>query len=185
MRENDSIIQEKPQSNLTRWGIYALILLMVFLAGFIPMWMQKRQVSQDLETTRKQLRKAEIKGLLTTAIVESKRAEYEPARKDTSEFFTRLRAEIDKSAENDKSDDSALTKDERGKLKTIFDNRDSTITMLAQRDPASTERLTDIYVTYQQAVGQTLTAMPSAAPTLATSPVSPPTQPTQQVQPTQ
>jgi hemerythrin-like domain-containing protein len=81
-----------------------------------------------------------------------------------------------------------LTNEEHGKLKTIFDNRDSTITMLAQRDQASTERLTDIYVTYQQSVAQTLSVSPSVAPTVSTSPVSspvssspasPPTQPTQ------
>ena len=181
MRENDSMTVEKPPSNLRRWGIYALVLLVVFLLGLIPMWLQKRQVSNDLETTQKQLRKSEIKGLLTTAIVESKRGEYEPARKDTSDFFTRLNAEIDK------NDESALTKEERGKLKTIFDNRDSTITMLAQRDQASIERLTDIYVNYQKAVGQTLSTAPSVAPTTATTPVSSPiaspasptTQPTQ------
>lgn len=181
MRENDSMTVEKSPSNLRRWGIYALVLLVVFLLGLIPMWLQKRQVSQELETTQKQLRKSEIKGLLTTAIVESKRGEYEPARKNTSEFFTRLNAEIDK------NDESALTKEERAKLKTIFDNRDSTITMLAQRDQASNERLTDIYVNYQQAVAQTLSASPSAAPSVSTSPaVSPvsspassPTQPTQ------
>ncbi|MBA3633731.1 MAG: hypothetical protein H0W58_13135 [Acidobacteria bacterium] len=165
MRENNSTITEKPQSNLTRWGIYALILLVVFLLGLIPMWLQKRQVSQDLETTQKQLRKSEIKGLLTTAIVEAKRGEYEPARKDTSEFFTRLKAEIDR------DEDSALTQEERDKLRTIFDNRDSTITMLAQRDQASTERLTDIYVTYQQAAGQM--SVPTASP--LASPLSSPT----------
>ncbi len=180
MRENDSTTVEKPQSNLTRWGLYALILLMVFLMGFIPMWMQKRQVSQELETTQKQLRKSEIKGLLTTAIVESRRGEYEPARKDTSEFFTRLDAEIKKGEE------SALTIEERGKLKSIFDNRDSTITMLAQRDQSSVERLTDIYVIYQTAVGQILSVSPTVAASPAVSPVSTPAaQLTPQVQPTQ
>lgn len=177
MRENDSIIVEKPQSNLTRWGLYALILLMVFLIGFIPMWLQKKDVAQQLDATQKELRKSEIKGLLTTAIVESKRGEYEPARQDTSEFFTRLDAEIKKGEE------SALTSEERGKLKTIFDNRDSTITMLAQRDQASTERLTDIYVNYRAAVGQTSTA-PPVSPTVTASPavspvLTPATQPTQ------
>ncbi|MDQ3180804.1 MAG: hypothetical protein M3Q33_09815 [Acidobacteriota bacterium] len=168
MRENDSITVERPPSSLRRWGIYALILLIVFLLGLIPMWLQKRQVSNDLQTTQKELRKSEIRGLLTTAIVESKRGEYEPARQATSGFFTRLRAEIDRNEE------SALTKDERGRLKTIFDNRDSTITMLAQRDQASTERLTDIYVNYQQAVAQTLSPSPSVAPTVSTSPVATP-----------
>lgn len=164
MKETDSTTVEKPQSNLTRWGIYALILLIVFLLGLIPMWLQKRQVSQELDTTQKQLSKSEIKGLLTTSIVEAKRGEYESARKDTSEFFTRLDAEIKKAEE------SALTSEERDKLKTIFDNRDGTITMLAQRDQASIERLTDIYIIYQTAVGRTSTA-PPVSPSTAASPV--------------
>lgn len=168
MRENDSITVEKSPSNLRRFGIYALILLIVFLLGLIPMWLQKREVSQELEIIQKLLRKSEIKSLLTTAIVESKRGEYEPARKDTSDFFTRLNAEIDKGEE------SALTEQERAKLKTIFTNRDATITMLAQRDQASVERLTDIYVTYQQAVGQTVSTAPPVAPTSATTPVASP-----------
>lgn len=183
MRENDSITVEKPQSNLTRWGLYALVLLMVFLLGLIPMWLQKRQVSQELDTTQKQLRKSEIKGLLTTSIVEAKRGEYEPARKDTSDFFTQLDAEIKKEEE------SALTSEARGKLKTIFDNRDGTITMLAQRDQASVERLTDIYVIYQTAVGRTSNAPPVSPATAASPTVSPvltpASQPTQQVQPNQ
>ncbi|CAN5414699.1 hypothetical protein BH20ACI1_BH20ACI1_17710 [soil metagenome] len=180
MKETDSTTVAKPQSNLTRWGIYALILLIVFLLGLIPMWLQKRQVSQELDTTQKQLRKSEIKGLLTTSIVEAKRGEYEPARKDTSEFFTRLDAEIKKGEE------SALTSEERGKLKSIFDNRDSTITMLAQRDQASVERLTDIYANYQTAIGQKLPVSPTVAASPAVSPVlTPAAQPTQQVQPNQ
>lgn len=168
MKENDSITVEKSSNNLRRWGIYALVLLIVFLLGLIPMWLQKREVSQELEIIQKLLRKSDIKNLLTTAIVESKRGEYETARKDTSDFFTRLNAEIDK------GDESALTEQERTKLKAVFVNRDATITMLAQRDQASVERLTDMYVIYQQAVGQTLSTAPSVAPTVAATPVASP-----------
>ena len=181
MRETDSTTVEKPQSNLTRWGIYALILLIVFLLGLIPMWMQKREITKELDSTQKQLRKSEIKGLLTSSIVEAKRGEYETARKDTSEYFTRLNTEIKKGEE------SALTSEERGKLEKIFDNRDSTITMLAQRDQASVERLTDIYVNYLTAVGQKVITSPPVSPATAASPdvspvSTPATQPTSQVQ---
>ncbi len=180
MRENDSIIVEKKQSNLTRWGIYALILLVVFLLGLVPMWLQKRDVAQELAATQKKLSRSEIEGLLTTAIVESKRGEYEPARQETSDFFTRLRSEVDK------NDESAFAESERGKLKPIFDNRDSTITMLAQRDQAAVERLTDIYVVYRQAVGRPLSAAPVASPALSASPAAEPVgSTTQPVPPTQ
>ncbi|MGI8554774.1 MAG: hypothetical protein ACR2LT_00220 [Pyrinomonadaceae bacterium] len=174
MNDNPTI-KEKMQSSLTRWGIFGVILLVVFLLGFVPMWMQKRTVVDELAATQNQLRKSEIRGLLTTAIVESHRGEYEPARQDASEFFTRLRAEIDK------GDSSALTKEERDKLGATFANRDATITMLAQRDQASVQRLTDIYENYRQAVKQPLTAAPSVSPAAispAASPGSPPTQPT-------
>lgn len=186
MSDTELDFKSRIQQKLVSWGIFGVILLIVFLIGLVPVWMQKRAVANELATTQKQLRKSEIKGLLTTAIVESNRGEYEPARKDTSEFFTRLQAEIDKGEE------SALTKEEREKLTTIFANRDATITMLAQRDQASTQRLTDIYVNYQKAVAEVLTTAPTVSPTVAASPAtsavsppaSPPTQPTQQTQPT-
>jgi uncharacterized UBP type Zn finger protein len=149
---------------LITWGIFGVVLLIVFLLGLVPMWLQKNAVAAELAVTQKQLRKSEIKGLLTTAIVEANHGEYEPARKDASEFFSQLLAEIDKGEE------SALTKEERDKLATLFVNRDAAITMLAQRDQASTERLTDIYVIYQQVVG------PSIAPVPETSTSPQPTQ---------
>ncbi len=156
MNENNSTVKGDPQSNLARWGIYALVLLIVFLLGFIPMWLQKRQVSQELETTQKQLRKTEIKGSLTTAIVEARRGEYETARQEISETFTRLQSEID----NDQT--GAYTKEERDKMKGLLADRDSIITMLAQRDPAAGERLTALYSGYLRAIGQA--PLPTTSP---------------------
>lgn len=156
MKENDSRVEEKTSNGWKRWAIYAAILLIVFLLGFVPVWLQKRGVSEQLDAAQNQLRRAETKLLLTTAIVEARRGEYEPARKNTSEFYTRLRAEIDKGEE------SAYTKEERDRISGVFDNRDLIITMLAQRDPASAERLTDNYSAFQTALGQP--QLPSATP---------------------
>lgn len=170
----ESETKNEMQSKLTRWLIYATVLVIVFLLGLVPMWLQKRAVADELSNTQGHLRKAEIRGLLTTAIVESNRGEYEPARQATSDFFTRLRAEIVK------GDESALTKEERGKLTAIFDNRDATITMLAQRDQASVQRLTDIYENYQKAVGQISTNAPAVSPTIAATPAAPTNEKTEQ-----
>ncbi len=159
MKEEDSFSEENTPNVWKRRGIYALLGLVVFLLGLVPMWVQTREASRQLETTQKQLRKAEIKGLLTTSIVEARRGEYESARQNTSEFYTRLRAEIDK------GDESAYTKEERAKMNPVFDNRDAMITLLAQRDQASVERLTDVYSTYQQILGQ-----PAAPPTTTPAP---------------
>lgn len=161
MNENDVKVKEKKASSpLVKWGIFAGIVLIAFLIGLIPMLLQKWEVQSELAKTQTQLRQSEIKGLLTSAIVEAKRGEYEPARQNASSYFTRLRAEEEKSAE-----ESFLTTDVRSKLKPIFDERDAIITMLAQRDPASVERLTNIYATYLQAMGVPQPAKTVESPT--------------------
>ena len=151
MSENgdSTVIREKAQSKVPGWAIWAGILLIVFLLGFVPMYLQYREANQANEATQKLLRQAETKNMLTTAIVEAKNGEYETARQNTSEFFTNLDAEIKK------GDDGILTNNQREKLKPIFNYRDNMITLLAQRDPASVERLTDIYAVYKEAFGET------------------------------
>lgn len=160
MSENgdSTIVREKTQSKLPGWAIWGLVLLLAFLLGFVPMWLKSRTVSQELHTTQKQLRKTEIKNLLTTAIVEAKNGEYETARQNASEFFTNLDAEIAK------GEQGSLTTEQSQKLKPIFTNRDTMITLLAQRDPASVERLTDIYAIYKQAFGEMQTRTPVPLP---------------------
>lgn len=134
------------KDKLSKWGIFAGALLIAFLLGLIPMWLSVRSCEAEHEITKTQLRKSEVSGLLSTSIVEARRGEYEPARQAASDFFTRLRAEADK------SEGSFLTADQRPKLNPIFDNRDAAITMLAQRDPAALDRLTDIFNSYKQVV---------------------------------
>jgi hypothetical protein len=172
MSEKDSTIKSEGKSKLAKWGAIAAGLLVVFLLGLVPMLIQKWAVQKELATTQTQLRKVEIKGLLTTSIVEAKRGEYEPARQNMSSFFQRLRAE------EEKADEGFLTKDERGKIKPIFEARDTIITMLAQRDQASVERLTDIYATYQQAMG--IPQPPTTAPPSETPADNKPEKPTEQ-----
>lgn len=147
MSDTENDLKTRMKEKLTRWGIFAGIVIVAFLIGLVPMWMQKNQVARELASTQKQLSKSEIRGLLTTALVEANRGEYEAGRKNASEFFSSLRTEYDK------NDEGSFPAEEREKLKTIFDNRDSTVTMLAQRDQASIQRLTDIYFTFQKAVG--------------------------------
>ncbi len=157
MSENDVRVKEKTaQSPLIRWGIFAAIVLIAFLIGLIPMLMQKWSVEGELAATQKQLRQTEIKGLLTGAIVEANRGEYEPARQNASNFFTRL------DEERKKGNDGFLTEAERENMTPVFAVRDSIITMLAQRDTASVERLSNVYSTYLQATG--VAQPPTTAP---------------------
>ena len=139
------------KNRFRNWGLIAVAVLVAFLVGLVPMWFMARNNAAERDAVRTELSKSEISNLLASSIVDARRGEYELARQEASEFFTRLRAE------DDKGEDGSLTADQRTKINTIFNDRDAAITMLAQRDPAALDRLTGIYVTYTQAV-------PSAQP---------------------
>mgnify|MGYP001182226018 CR=1 FL=1 len=145
MSETNAAVKGKKRSAMSKYGVWAGVLLVVFLLGLVPMWLQKRTADQSLEDAQKQLQMARIKDHLMTAIVEARGGEYETARQNASEFFTKLSAEIEK------GDAGALPADMRENLKAVFNDRDNIITLLAQRDPASVDRLADLYGIHKQA----------------------------------
>src|SRR4051812_41944577 len=130
-----------------RFVIYAGVLLVVFLLGFVPMWLQARAAAAKLADAERRLTLAGMQGNLASAAIDARRGDYEPARQAVSQFFTTLRAEID---EGDTSD---LTQAQRAGLQPLFAGRDEIITLLARSDPASADRLSDLYVAYRKAVG--------------------------------
>ena len=146
---NDAEPKSKTKSFLIKVSLIVAGLLIAFLVGFIPMWMQVNQVTAEHEKTKDVLLKEEIVNSLMSGVIDARRGEYESARKDASDFFTNLRAEIDKS-----DDESAYTPEQKTNLRNLFGNRDNTITLLAQRDQASVERLTETYLNYLKAIGE-------------------------------
>lgn len=140
------------KSKLVKIGIVLVILLVVFLAGFIPMRMKFNKEAADHSTTIKTLTRSELSNLIATAIVDARRGEYESARQKTSDFYTRLDAQIQS------GESSAYSSVQNESLKAVFSNRDAIITLLAQRDPAAVERLTDVYLIYRQAIGESISS---------------------------
>lgn len=151
MAETEINEQNPIKEKIVKWGIFAIVLVIAFLVGFIPMWMKANDYAAQTEVTQKALTRSEIGNLIAKAIVDARRGEYESARQATSDFYTKLNAEIEK------GENGAYPSAQNEKLKQVFTNRDAIITLLAQRDPASVERLTDIYLIYRQAVGETVT----------------------------
>jgi hypothetical protein len=140
-------VQPKPvksTSVMRRFIIYAGVLLVVFLLGFIPMWLKARTTADSLVASEHQLTLARMQGNLASAVIDARRGDYEPARQVASQFFTFLRAEIDK------GDTSDLTQAQRERLQPLFAERDEVITLLARSDPASADRLSDLYVAYRK-----------------------------------
>jgi hypothetical protein len=132
---------------LRRIAIYAGVLLVVFLLGFVPMWLKARATADRLADAERRLTLAGMQGDLASATIDARRGDYEPARQSVSQFFTSLRAEIDK------GDTSYFTQAQRAGLQPLFAGRDEVITLLARSDPASADRLSDLYAAYRKAAG--------------------------------
>ena len=134
----------KPRSLVQRIGIYAAVLLFVFLLGFVPMWLKARGYSSSLESAEQQLTLARIQNTLAAAVIDARRGDYEPARQAASQFFTLLRAEADK------GDASSFTGAQKDGMQPLFARRDEIITLLARSDPAAADQLSDLYVAYRK-----------------------------------
>ena len=130
-----------------RFIIYAGVLLVVFLLGLVPMWLQSRASAGKLAEAERRLTLVGMQGDLASAAIDARRGEYEPARQSASQFFTSLRAEIDK------GDTSYFTQAQRAEALPLLNGRDEIITLLARSDPASADRLSELFVAYRKAVG--------------------------------
>ncbi len=131
---------------LQRVGIYAALMLVAFLIGFVPMWLKARESGNNLAATEHNLSLARLQNNLASAALDARRGDYEPARQAASQFYTSLREDIDK------GDASTLTPVQREAAQALFAGRDEIITLLARSDPAVADRLTDVYVAYRKIV---------------------------------
>ena len=140
-------LQHKPatsSSAIRRYIIYAVVLLVVFLLGLVPMWLKARTAASSLAQTERQLFLCKMQSDLASAVIDARRGDYEPARQAVSRFFTAL------SADRDKGDSSNYTEAQRNSMQPLFAGRDELITLLARNDPASADRLSDLFVAYRK-----------------------------------
>jgi hypothetical protein len=134
----------KSSPAMQRILIYAAVLLIVFLLGFVPMWLKARGLGNRLAETEGQLVLTRTQNNLASAVIDARRGEYEPARQAVSQFFTTLQGEIAK------GDTSNYTQAQRGQLQQLSAGRDELITLLARSDPAAADRLADLFVAYRK-----------------------------------
>ena len=125
--------------------LYAVVLLVVFLLGLVPMWMTARTRARDRDAAQAALRISTLQNALASAAIDARQGRYEPARQAASDFFTNLGTEIARGP------DSVFNETQRNNLRSMFAVRDDTITLLARSDPASADRLVELYNTYRQA----------------------------------
>ena len=140
-------LQQKPVTSnrgMQRFLIYAGALLVAFLLGFVPMWLKARTANNTLMEAEHQLVLTRMQNDLSAAVIDARRGDYEPARQAASRFFTSLRAELDKASS------SNYTQAQREAMQPLFAGRDEVITLLARSDPASADRLSDLFVAYRK-----------------------------------
>jgi len=148
MSENVQPEPVKSTPVMRRFVIYAGVLLAVFLLGFVPMWLKARECGRSLAGAEQQLSLARMQSNLASAVIDARRGDYEPARQAASQFFTSVRAEADR------GDASTLTRAQREGVEPLFTRRDEIITLLARSDPASADRLSDLYVAYRKVMNE-------------------------------
>lgn len=140
--ENPAVKGE--QTFWQRAGMLGAIFIASFLLGLIPMWLSARSYAYERDSARTELRLSQMQNRLATATIQARRGEYEQARVAASDFLTNLQMEVDHST-------GAFNQQQRESLQPILTHRDVLITLLARSDPASADRLADLYLIYLQA----------------------------------
>ncbi len=135
-----------PATWIRRVVIYAAVLIFVFLLGLVPMWLKARANNSSLAAAEHQLSLARIQSSLASAVIDARRGDYEPARQAASQFFTSLGTEAAK------GEDSNFSPAQSGATQPLFAQRDEIITLLARSDPASADKLSDLYVAYRKLI---------------------------------
>ena len=147
MSEEDvQVDSPRSASMMRRIIVYAVAVLFVFLLGLVPMWLKARDSAAHLARAEQQLNLARLQNTLAGATIDARRGDYEPARQSASQFFTTLRAEIDK------GETSIFNAAQKSAVPSLFAQRDEIITLLARSDPASADRLSDLFVAYRKAL---------------------------------
>jgi hypothetical protein len=149
MSTDEAVVESRSAGPLrSRIIIYAVVLIVVFLLGLVPMWLVARGRASERDAAQRDLRLCRLESNLLMAATESRRGEYERARLATSNFFTSLREQVDLM-----QDSADLTSAQRESLRPLLNQRDELITLLARSDPAAADRLAEMYVSFQKAMG--------------------------------
>ena len=121
------------------------VVLGAFLLGLAPMWWMAYQRGSERDRAQEQLAALERENALATAAMLARQGEYERARESASRFFTDLNQHVTQ------TELSGAATPATDALRTSLRERDEIITLLARSDPASADRLTDLYLNYRAA----------------------------------
>jgi hypothetical protein len=117
-----------------RVGLWAVVLLAVFLIGFIPPNIKLHRVNGELDAANRGLALGRVRDAIGFTYFEASRKNYGVAAGYASQFFSQVRELSDRA-----------TPDLRAKLESLFGYRDAVTAGLAKGDPAVMGPLQDLY----------------------------------------
>ena len=71
-----------------------IVLAVVFLAGFAPMWLKTIRLNAELSRVSVALRQETLQLTLASAALDARRGDYEPARQRMASFFNLVAGEL-------------------------------------------------------------------------------------------
>ena len=128
---------------MRRLIVYVVLLLVAFLLGSVPLWIQLGDSARQLSAATHELNLARAQSALASAVVDVQRGDYELAREAISTFFSTLRLETDSGTA------SLLSPQQRAAVQPLYDRQDLIITMLARNDAAALAQILDLNETYR------------------------------------
>jgi len=120
------------------------LLILVFMLGLAPMQATSGDNSALLANPARQLHAVRLENALASAAIDAQRGDYEQARQAASDFFAFLSEEASKGVE------SAFSQVQKDGMRPLLAQRDQIITMLGRGDAASTDVLSDVYVSFRK-----------------------------------
>jgi hypothetical protein len=123
--------------------IAAIVLVVVFLAGFVPQYIKANRLDNELRQARQANLSAELRDLIGLAYVQANQKNYGLAAVTTTRFFNRVR------------DVANQTADQNSKkaLDNLLVARDKVTAALAKGDAAVTGDLQELFMKTRQATG--------------------------------
>ncbi len=138
----------KPVKRIFQRWLPVIVLLAVFLTGFVPMWLKSSRLAREQHSAQLEMRRTQIQLTLAYTALDARRGEYEDARRGAANFFSLVTAELDRGF------GSALPSNARAGLQPLLAERDDLITLLARGDTASAERLANASVSVRRMFDQ-------------------------------
>ena len=140
-----------PAESLTRRTVgwrtalaLGVLVVGVFLLGYVPASLRAANLARARDAAVAELRLAGVQSSLASAAIDARRGEYEAARQAAARFFSGLSDAVNGAV------NTPWSLEQREALRPLLDQRDEVITLLARGDPASAERLTELYQAFRQ-----------------------------------